>query len=393
MLIPAHNEELVIADTIRAIGRRVPLSNVYVVSDGSHDETAAIARRAGARVHEIPLAGGKANALRTGLAAFSLIDRYRAVMLLDADTRLDDRYFDEALPLFDDPEVAAVAGCASTMWVPGRMSFMGAVLAAHRERVYLFFQNLVKYGQCWRFTNVVPIVPGFASLYRTSVLDRIRIDAPGLVIEDFNMTFDLHHNKLGRVGFTPKAIAYTQDPHRLRDYRRQVQRWTLGFWQTILRHGVWVSRFWVALALTILEVISAAGALLIAVAAVTVLLTGQLLEDLSLGPGPFSGAHGFVVEHLGFTTLLIGIALPDYVMTAVAAWWQRRPSYLVLGVFFLPLRLLDSLAAMGSMVQAMAVRSSGHWVSPQRKAMTPSTTARRPDAGAPPAPTERAGGH
>jgi poly-beta-1,6-N-acetyl-D-glucosamine synthase len=366
-LTPAHNEELVIADTVRAIGRLVPLSSVFVVSDGSRDGTAAIARAEGAQVLEVAEASGKAKALRAGMEAFDLLSRYKAILLLDADTRLDSRFFDEALPLFDDPGTVAIAGCASTVWRPREMSFVGNVLAAHRERVYFVFQRFIKYGQSWAHANVVPIVPGFASLYRTSVLDKISIDAPGLVIEDFNMTFDLHRHRLGRVGFTPRAIAYTQDPHLLRDYQRQVKRWTLGFWQTIRRHGVWPSRFWAALALMIFEILSSAVALLVAAVGLLVLLLTSLAH-LRFGVlGPFDGSSVFVGDHLGYPTILVGIVLPDYLMTCLAAVQQRRISYLLFGLFFVPLRFLDAMTAMASLWGALRVRSTGQWVSPQRR--------------------------
>ena len=45
-------------------------------------------------------------------------------MLLDADTRLDPGYFEAALPLFDDPDIVAVAGCAHSNWHTPGMSFV-----------------------------------------------------------------------------------------------------------------------------------------------------------------------------------------------------------------------------------------------------------------------------
>lgn len=48
VLIPAHNEALVIGQSLRSIMALVPRQNVHVVSDGSTDATVAIARRAGA---------------------------------------------------------------------------------------------------------------------------------------------------------------------------------------------------------------------------------------------------------------------------------------------------------------------------------------------------------
>src|SRR5690606_35257738 len=53
VLVAAHNEELVIASTIEsALASGVPSHHVFVVSDGSSDRTAAIARGHGARVLE-----------------------------------------------------------------------------------------------------------------------------------------------------------------------------------------------------------------------------------------------------------------------------------------------------------------------------------------------------
>ena len=106
----------------------------------------------------------------------------------------------------------------------------------HRERIYAISQRLLKFGQTWRFTNATHIVPGFASMYRTDVLPQIEMNPPGLVIEDFNMTFEIYQKRLGKVAFSLGAVAVTQDPDNLRDYVRQIKRWGLGLWQTVRRH-------------------------------------------------------------------------------------------------------------------------------------------------------------
>ena len=43
ILIPAHNEEAVLDDSLRAASTLLPLSQIHVVSDGSSDRTVAIA--------------------------------------------------------------------------------------------------------------------------------------------------------------------------------------------------------------------------------------------------------------------------------------------------------------------------------------------------------------
>jgi cellulose synthase/poly-beta-1,6-N-acetylglucosamine synthase-like glycosyltransferase len=380
VLIPAHNEEPVIEDTLAAITRLAPAHNVHVVSDGSSDRTAELARAAGVNVLEIPVAGGKARGLKTGIEHFALRERYKAVLLLDADTRLDERYFDLALPLFDDPEVSSVAGCAATAWNPRRLGWRGAVgrvLNAHRDRTYWLFQRLVKYGQCWRYANVAAIVPGFASLYRTTILHQIDIDAPGMVIEDFNMTFEVHHRRLGRVAFNPDAVAYTQDPHRLRDYNKQVRRWALGFWQTLRQHGLWVGKFWLSMVITVFELITSSLSLLLAAFAVLVLGVGDLFESTLGGFGPFAALDRFIGANFSYWVLFLGIVLPDFALTIIVAVLRRRPLYLLAGLFFVPLRLLDGVAILVSLPKAWFVKSTGRWVSPQRQA-TSNVTQLRP---------------
>src|SRR5262249_36770257 len=158
--------------------------------------------------------------------------RFPVVMLLDADTRVQPGYFTAALPLFDDPKIVAVAGCVRTSR-DRHLSALGNVLVGHRMRIYALSQRILKFGQTWRRINATHIVPGFASLYRTSVLPEIDMNPPGLVIEDFNMTFEVYQRKLGKVGFSLSATAVTQDPDTLRDYLRQSRRWALGLWQTV----------------------------------------------------------------------------------------------------------------------------------------------------------------
>jgi poly-beta-1,6-N-acetyl-D-glucosamine synthase len=54
-------------------------------------------------------------------------------------------------------------------------------------------------------------------MYRSSAPAKIKVLAPGLVIEDFNMTFEIQAKKLGRIAFRPSAaVAYTQDPDNFR---------------------------------------------------------------------------------------------------------------------------------------------------------------------------------
>ncbi|CEA08011.1 N-glycosyltransferase [Arthrobacter saudimassiliensis] len=163
-------------------------------------------------------------------------------------------------------------------------------------------QLLMKYGQASRPANVVSIVPGFASMYRARVLPHIDMTAPGLLIEDFNMTFEVHAKQLGRIEFHPSAAnAFTQDPNTIRDYTRQVRRWSLGFWQTVRRHGLHPGRFWMALLLHIVELIASSLLLVLTLP----------LAALSMA----TGSSFLRPEHL-----LLGVLLPDFLLTAIPHW-------------------------------------------------------------------------
>ena len=62
-IIPAYNEEATIAHVVKVLLSSAYVSEVFVISDGSSDQTAERARAAGARVHEIPRQGGKGEAM------------------------------------------------------------------------------------------------------------------------------------------------------------------------------------------------------------------------------------------------------------------------------------------------------------------------------------------
>ena len=86
MVLPAHDEEATVADVVRRAPTEVhghPVE-VVVVDDGSTDETAALARDAGATVHSLDRNRGLGAAVRSGLA-WSVERRAAAVAFLDAD--------------------------------------------------------------------------------------------------------------------------------------------------------------------------------------------------------------------------------------------------------------------------------------------------------------------
>jgi cellulose synthase/poly-beta-1,6-N-acetylglucosamine synthase-like glycosyltransferase len=367
VLIAAHNEEPVLADSINSVTPLLGRDRVYVVSDASTDRTVDVACASGVSVLRLRRNRGKAGALCAGIERFGLLNRYRAIMFLDADSEADTRYFDEALVMLAEPDVAAVAGYVRVLWEPRQLPFMGRLILGHRNRLYTVMQMLQKYGQTWRRTSLCYIVPGFASIYRTQALSRIDIDPRGLVIEDFNMTFEVHRKRLGRIALSPNAVAYSQDPHTLRDYIRQVRRWNLGFWQTIRRHGIWLSWFWLAMGLFIIELITSSVLLLAVPLLALVLALPALTDQVALDWSWFAAVHDAVSGYVTPWSLLFGVVLPDYVITCVIAVAQRRPSMLLLGLASLPFRVLDAWIGLTTAPKAWFATSNGQWASPARR--------------------------
>ncbi|MFJ4038680.1 glycosyltransferase [Microbacterium sp. NPDC090007] len=365
VLIAAHNEQLVIADAVRAARALVPAQNVFVVSDGSSDDTVARAREAGANAFDLVPNRGKAGAIRAGLAHFRIPQRFPLLMLLDADSRPRPDYLRTGLPLFTDAGVVAVAGRATTA-TDAPDTTMGRFLTAYRERTYVCTQYLHKFGQAARAADAVAIVPGFASLYRTDILDEVDIDAPGLSIEDFNMTFEVHAKRLGRIAFHPEcAIAETQDPAILRDYSAQMRRWSLGFWQTVRRHGVRPGLFWTSVGVFAVETVVSS----VALAAVLPLLLIATLAGLGslVLPGEAAAVAAGVATALPAGPVALAFVIVDAVMTAfVCAVSRTRPRAWML--LFPLLRVWDAVLCLRALAAALGRPSDGRWRSPARRA-------------------------
>ncbi|HWU31951.1 MAG TPA: glycosyltransferase family 2 protein [Marmoricola sp.] len=83
LVVPLYNEGTVIADVVEDARRTFP--NVVCVDDGSHDDSAIQAERAGAIVVRHPVNLGQGAALQTGIDYAKTDPRMRFVVTYDAD--------------------------------------------------------------------------------------------------------------------------------------------------------------------------------------------------------------------------------------------------------------------------------------------------------------------
>jgi glycosyltransferase involved in cell wall biosynthesis len=106
-LIPAYNEATRVGEVVASARRHV--DEVVVVDDGSTDETAAAADRAGAKVLHHPQNRGKGAAIATALDYFGCSNAEMAV-LLDADGQHDPSEIDKFVAAAEKERVDVVVG-------------------------------------------------------------------------------------------------------------------------------------------------------------------------------------------------------------------------------------------------------------------------------------------
>jgi glycosyltransferase involved in cell wall biosynthesis len=95
-IVPAYNEEGMVARVVREIGRHAPEFDVVVVDDGSTDRTAAEAEATGATVIRHPFNLGIGGAMQTGFK-YALERGYDVAAQVDGDGQHKTEYIDALL--------------------------------------------------------------------------------------------------------------------------------------------------------------------------------------------------------------------------------------------------------------------------------------------------------
>jgi hypothetical protein len=109
VLIPAFNEERMIATVIDRVRAVVPDFDILVVNDGSRDGTAAAAAAAGARVVSHPFNMGYGVAIQTGYK-YALRQGYDFLVQIDGDGQHDPAHIPQLLEPLQQGEADFVIG-------------------------------------------------------------------------------------------------------------------------------------------------------------------------------------------------------------------------------------------------------------------------------------------
>jgi poly-beta-1,6-N-acetyl-D-glucosamine synthase len=230
LLVPAWNEATVISHTIESLLVHSDKCDVYVVSDGSKDNTVEVALRYTENVLDLQPNKGKAGAMNACIEHFDLANRYEYIMPMDADTIVTPEFISAAMPLMEndlEKKNACVVGKVigkSHSWI-----------TLYRLWEYEIAQSIHKTAQS--LENAIIVCPGCSTIYRADIFNTVKIPT-GTLTEDMDFTFMIHRNGLGRIVYTDKAVVVTQDPGTLKDFCKQINRWYTGFWQCVLKHNI-----------------------------------------------------------------------------------------------------------------------------------------------------------
>ena len=236
---------------VRTIEHARRQAEVFVVSDGSTDDTAALAEAAGATVLEIENVG-KPAALRTGFFHWNMAERYTHIVVLDDDTRLSPNFILEAAQGFspkgwDDDEVVAVSGTTLND-------------EAHEQRwnlwtnarafAYWRYNWGVKVGQS--AIKAITVLPGSNTMFRTDVFAKLLERDVRYIVDDTQWILDIQTEDMGKVVHRREAKAYVQDPATTREYYKQMLRWMWGTFQGVRGHRIGRRMSWFSLSYSFL---------------------------------------------------------------------------------------------------------------------------------------------
>src|SRR6266478_1383145 len=228
VLIPAHNEESVIVQTVTS----VLLSDskdlrIIVVNDGSTDRTRELldtnfSHDPRARIiHQVNR--GKAAALNV---AMSHADS-EIVVTIDADTEIEPDAISKLLRHFSDPQLGAVAG---NVKVGNRSRW----LTRWQALEYITSQNMEK--RAFDLLNCITVVPGALGAWRKKAIEAAGGITADTVAEDADLTIAIR--RLGwHVDYDEEAIAWTEAPETPAMLIRQRFRWTFGTLQSFWKHS------------------------------------------------------------------------------------------------------------------------------------------------------------
>lgn len=220
LIAPAHNEE----NKIGHVVRRIPpdlVDKIMVVDDGSTDQTAVLAKEAGAEVLSLGRMCGVGAAIRAGFD-YARQNKFDLVVVIAGNNKDDP----EELPRLLDPLCGGMSDCTiGSRYLPGGQQ-RGDVPLYRRwaTRLHPWLMGLVCRARLSESTN------GFRGL-RVAVLDdpRLRLDQPWLDHYELEVYLLI---KLYRLGYRVREVPVSKTyPSRHLGYTKM--RPVLDWWKML----------------------------------------------------------------------------------------------------------------------------------------------------------------
>ncbi|MEE3679468.1 glycosyltransferase [Bacillus safensis] len=234
ILIPAHNEEVVIRQTLKAmvqLSYPKHLLEIIVINDNSSDGTGDIVQSFSDQydhVHMIetkpPFAGkGKSTALNEGLKAST----GEVICVYDADNMPEQKaVYHLVLGLLNDPKAGAVVGKFRVINAAKNL------LTKFINIETICFQWMAQGGR-WKWFSIATI-PGTNFAIRRHILEELGGWDVHALAEDTELTIRVYN--LGYViRFFPAAITWEQEPETWKVWWRQRTRWARGNQYVVLK--------------------------------------------------------------------------------------------------------------------------------------------------------------
>ena len=309
ILIPAHNEEMVIKDTINAmINLNYPKDKleVIIINDNSSDGTGVIADKY-AKEHSFlkvlhtkpPHAGkGKSGALNQGLK----LSKGKFIVVYDADnTPEQDAVYHLAMGLQNDAKAGAVVGKFRV--INGAKNLLTNFINIET----ITFQWLAQAGRWYWFK--LSTIPGTNFAIRRSILEKLGGWDEKALSEDTELSIRVYN--LGyHIRFFPAAITWEQEPETWKVWWKQRTRWARGNQYVI---GKYLLRFFkLKNKKVFLDLIYFLFTYLLFLCGVLVsdsLLILNLFTDLNLSVSPVSTALLILAILLYITEVLLALSI------------------------------------------------------------------------------------
>ena len=234
VVIAARNESAVISQLIKSIKKQnypVDLVDIYVVADNCTDNTAEVAKNAGARVFE------RFNRQRVGKGyaldyAFKNIinsnESYEGYFVFDADNLLDENYISEMNKVFDNGYKVVTSYRNSknydTNWISA-----GYSLWFLREAKYLNNSRMILNTGC--------AISGTGFMVSDEIIRKNKGWKHHLLTEDIEFSIDNALQGI-KIGYSEKAVLYDEQPYLFEQSWNQRLRWAKGFYQVFAKYGM-----------------------------------------------------------------------------------------------------------------------------------------------------------